>query len=465
MSKVIVKKTHKLPLALSLEESVLGALLLEKEAIIEVIDILQPEHFHYEQHTLIYKAILELFQHNRAIDARTIVNQLTKNNNLEKAGGISYIANLMQSVASAGHIQDHAHILIEYAMRRSMIKIGNKISTNANDESIDVFNVLDEAEKSFFDMAHASLKKDYVDIGNLLHTSFQELEKRKEKSQEGITGVPTGFIDMDRFLLGWQKSDFVVLAGRPGMGKTAFMLNLLRNASVDHQVAVAFFSLEMSSMQLINRLMSSEANIPGEKIKRGNLEEYEWQILATKTDHLSKAPIYIDDTPGLSLFEFRSKCRRLKYQKNIQVVFLDYLQLMHDGNTRNAGNREQQIATISRGIKSIAKELDITIVVASQLSRSVETRGGDKRPQLSDLRESGAIEQDADLVIFPYRPDYYGLTEDANQNDMRDIAEIIIAKHRNGPTGKVLLRYIATCTKFGNLAQQADILESKMNVF
>ena len=458
------KTTYHVPHALDLEESVLGALLIEGKTLPDVIDILKPTSFYAEQHVLIYETILKLFSANSAIDLRTVINQLRKDKMLKKAGGTSYVVSLTKKVASAGHIEDHARIMVEYAIRRAVIDAANNMKNDAEDESVEAFALLDKAEQTLFDISQDNLHKDYSDLGTLLQISFKEIETRKEK-QSSLLGVPTGFIELDRFTMGWQKSDFVVLAARPGMGKTSLLLAFLRNAAVDHQVPVAFFSLEMSSIQLVNRILAAESGIDGEKIKRSNLEEYEWQQLYHKTNSLAKAPIFIDDTPKLSIFELRAKCRRLKYQKNVQVVFLDYLQLMGDESNRSFGNREQQIASISRSIKATAKELDITFVVASQLSRSVETRGGDKRPQLSDLRESGAIEQDADMVIFPYRPIYYGITQDNHGNDTKNLAQIIIAKHRNGPTGEIPLTFLPSITKFTDLAQKTEFLESKMNAF
>ena len=460
-------KPKELPHVADLEEVVLGALLTETDAIMHVIDTLKPSSFYQEAHSLIYEAIIQLFNSNKAIDPRTVVNQLRENSILAKVGGPAYIAALANSVASAAHIENHAAVIKAHSMRREMIRLAHLMNEEARNITIQPRILLDRMEQKFFNISEASYRQAPIPIATLLSASFKALAEKKE-SGSGITGVPTGFTDLDRILLGWQKSEFVVLAARPGMGKTALMLSLLRNAAVNHKTPVVFFSLEMSAVQLMERMMSAEAAIDGDKIKKGLLEEYEWQQLYYKITQIADAPIYIDDTPSLSLFELRAKCRRLKAQKGARVVFVDYIQLMVDDTNRTYGNREQQIAAISRGIKCIAKELDITIVVASQLSRSPETRGGDKRPQLSDIRESGAIEQDADVVLFPYRGAYYGITQDDEGNDTRELTEIIIAKHRNGPTGKVYLRFISEFMRFANLADddedQADvILESKMN--
>ncbi|MEM9737851.1 MAG: replicative DNA helicase [Bacteroidota bacterium] len=453
--------THALPHALDVEEAVLGALIMERDALTDVIDILSPQSFYREPHQLIYAAIVHLFNNTDPIDPRTLVNQLRKKGVLEKVGGLPYIIGLTESIISTKHIEHHARLLVEYAMRRGLITVSSEIQEEAYDPTVDTFELLDKSERALFEVSEANIRKNYEQIDSLMEQAIKELEAKKS-NQQGVTGVSTSFPALDRMLLGWQKSDFIVIAARPGMGKTALMLTLLRNAAIDAGVPVAFFSLEMSSVQLVNRMISSETELESDKIRKGNLEEYEWEQLFHKTTEIARSNIYIDDTPALSLFEFRAKCRRLKAQRGIQVVFVDYLQLMVEDQYAKGGNREQQIAAISRGVKAIAKELDITIIVASQLSRSVETRGGDKRPQLSDLRESGAIEQDADVVLFLYRPEYYGLTQDEEGNDTRALAEIIIAKHRNGPTGKVILHYHSSITKFDNPSNPQDSWESKI---
>ena len=443
----------KVPHAVALEETVLGALLIDREAIIDVVDILKPETFYLEQHRLIYDAIRHLYQESRAIDPRMVVDQLRKQETFEKAGGLAMITHLADSAASALHIEDQARVLLEYAMRRSVIHLAKAMDEEAHNESIDIFNLLDTSEQSFYDISEQHVRKQAEGIDTLLPPVLEEIRNRKDL-ETTITGVPTGFVELDQFLMGLQPSDFVVFASRPGMGKTTLMLCLLRNIAVDHSIPVAFFSLEMGTAQLLNRLVAAETEILAEKLKTGNLKAYEWEQLTQRTKELSQAPIYIDDTSALSLFELRTKCRRLVAQKGVKVVFLDYLQLMVQDSGRFGryrGNREQEIASISRGLKAIAKELNITIAVASQLSRSVETRGSDKRPHLSDLRESGAIEQDADLVIFPYRAEYYGITQDEEGNDTRGLAEIIIAKNRNGPTQTLYLQFKAAITKFTNL--------------
>lgn len=452
----------RLPHAVELEETVLGALLIERNALTDVVDILQPTSFYREANQHIYSAIVVLFNDAQPVDPRTVVNQLRKQGLLEQVGGAPYIASLTESVASKAHIEHHARIIVEQAMRRGLIIAATAIKEDAQDPTQDTFDLLDRSEQALFEISETNIRKNYEQVDRLMSLAIKELEAKRD-NKEGITGIPTGLAALDRLISGWQKSDFVVIAARPGMGKTAFMLSLLRNAAIDYHAPVAFFSLEMSSVQLMNRLLSSESGLDSEKIRTANLKEYEWEQLFHKTAQLAKAPIYIDDTPALSLFEFRAKCRRLKAQRDVRVIFVDYLQLMVDDKAgRHNGNREQQVAAISRGIKAVAKELDITIIVASQLSRSVETRGGDKRPMLQDLRESGSIEQDADQVMFLYRPEYYGLTEDEEGNDTRQLAEVILAKHRNGPVGKVTARYHAYIMKFSNPGNDEDFWESKI---
>jgi len=442
------------PQALDLEESVLGALLLEKEALTEVIDLLKPDSFYHDAHQNIYRAICQLFNETQPVDIRTVVHQLRKDGKLEKVGGSAYIAQLTNSVASSAHILTHAHIIVEYAIRRALISISSKVQTDAYNDSIDTFALLDKAEQAFFEVSDSNVRKSYTDINNLLRVALKNLEERKNK-KDGLVGIPTGFSGLDRLLFGLQKSDLIIVAGRPGMGKTSLMLNILCNIAIRYQQPAAFFSLEMSAQQVTNRIMSAEMSLGNDKIKKANLKDYEWEQIFAKSNTISQAPIYIDHTPAISLFEFRAKCRRLKAKHGIKLIAVDYLQLMtaQIGGRRNF-NREQEISSISSGLKAVAKELDVPIVVGSQLSRSVETRGGVKRPMLSDLRESGAIEQDADIVMFLYRPEYYGITEDENGHATHGLAELIIAKHRNGALGRVNLKYTSELTKFSNFKEQ-----------
>ncbi|TRX49458.1 replicative DNA helicase [Fulvivirga sp. M361] len=438
------------PQALDLEEAVLGALMLEKDALSTVIDILKPESFYKDAHQEIYRSIVELFNNSEPVDMRTVAAKLRKNGQLEFTGGAYYIAELTSKVSSAANIEYHARIVTEMAIKRELIRVASEIHHDAYEDTTDVFNLLDKTESALFEISEANIRKNYDNMRSLMAQAIQELEERKNH-KDGLTGVPSGFTALDRVTSGWQKSDLVIIAARPGMGKTAFVVSALRNAAVDFNHAVAIFSLEMSSVQLVNRLISAEAELESEKIKKGNLAEYEWQQLIHKTNRLSNAPIFIDDTPALTILELRAKCRRLKAQHDVQLIVIDYLQLMSGDSSKGAGNREQEIASISRALKGIAKELDVPVIALSQLSRAVETRGGDKRPQLSDLRESGSIEQDADMVMFLYRPEYYGITEDESGMPTQGVGEVIIAKHRNGSLENVALKFIGKFTKFSDL--------------
>lgn len=438
------------PQAIDLEEAVLGALMLEKDALSTVIDILKPESFYSDGHKEIYAAIVELFNNSEPVDMRTVANQLRKSGKLEVVGGSYYIAELTSKVSSAANVEFHARIVTEMAIKRELIRVASEIHHEAYEDTTDVFQLLDKTEQSLFEISEANIRKNYDNMRSLMAQAIHELEERKNH-KDGLTGIPSGFSALDRVTSGWQKSDLVIIAARPGMGKTAFVVSALRNAAVDFNHAVAIFSLEMSSVQLVNRLISAEAELESEKIKKGNLADYEWEQLIHKTNKLSNAPIFIDDTPALSILELRAKCRRLKAQHDVQLIVIDYLQLMSGDSSKGGGNREQEIASISRALKGIAKELEVPVIALSQLSRAVETRGGDKRPQLSDLRESGSIEQDADMVMFLYRPEYYGITEDESGLPTIGTGEVIIAKHRNGSLENVNLKFIGKFTKFADL--------------
>lgn len=434
------------PQARDLEEAVLGALMLEKNALNAVVEFLKPEHFYADTHREIYQAIIDLFKDSEPVDMRTVVNQLRKNAKLELVGGAYAIAELTSKVSSAANIEYHARVIIEMAIKRNLIQIASQIHHDAYEDTTDVFELLDKTEQSVFEISDSNLRKNYDNMRNLMARAIQELQVLKDH-KDGLTGVPSGFTALDRITSGWQKSDLVIIAARPGMGKTAFVVSALRNAAVDFKIPVAIFSLEMASVQLVNRMISAEAELEGEKIKRGNLADHEWAQLVHKTSRLSSAPIFIDDTPALSILELRAKCRRLKAEHNVQLIVIDYLQLMRGDQ---GGNREQEIASISRALKGIAKELSVPVLALSQLSRGVETRGGDKRPQLSDLRESGSIEQDADIVMFLYRPEYYKITVDEDGMPTQGMGEVIVAKHRNGSTGTAKLKFIGKFTKFAD---------------
>ena len=438
------------PQAVDLEEAVLGARMLEQIAVNTVIDILKSDSFYKESHARIYGAISQLFQRGEPIDLLTVTHQLRKTAELELVGGPLYISQLTNRVASTANIETHARIIAQKHIQRELIRISNEIIKDAYEETSDVFDLLDKAENNLFQVAEGNIRKNYDKMSVLIKTALDQIETARQNTS-GVSGVPTGFTALDRVTSGWQRSDMIVIAARPGMGKTAFVLSMARNMAVDFQVPVAVFSLEMSSVQLVQRLIASETEIDAEKLRKGSLEDHEFHQLHQRISRIAEAPIFIDDTPALSVFELRAKCRRLKAQHGIQMVIIDYLQLMTAGGENRSGNREQEISTISRSIKQIAKELDVPVIALSQLSRQVETRGGDKRPLLSDLRESGAIEQDADIVGFIYRPEYYGIEVDAEGNPTAGTGEIIIAKHRNGSLENVKLRFIGRLAKFTNL--------------
>lgn len=434
------------PQAVDLEEAVLGALMLERDAVTDVIEILKPESFYKEAHQRIFGAIQKLFEKGEPVDILTVTSQLKKTGELEIVGGPFYISQLTNRVASTANAEYHARIITQKYIQRELIRISSIIIKDAYEDTTDVFQLLDKSESELFGVAEGSIRKNYDKMSSLIRQALTQIETAKEH-QSNVTGVPSGFTDLDRITSGWQRSDLLILAARPGMGKTAFVLSMARNMAVEHNIPVGVFSLEMSSIQLVNRLIASEAELPQDKLRKGDLADHEWEQLHAKIGRLSDAPLFIDDTPSLTVFEFRAKCRRLKQRHDIKIIIVDYLQLMTTGGD-NKGNREQEISTISRTLKSIAKELDVPIVALSQLSRNVEQRGASKRPQLSDLRESGAIEQDADMVMFIYRPEYYGLDTLEDGRPTNGMAELIIAKHRNGALDTVYLKFIGHFAKF-----------------
>ncbi len=454
------------PQAIEFEEAIIGAILIDNSAINQVIDILNPESFYKDEHKLIFGAIKHLFGESQPVDILTVANHLRKNGELEAVGNEYKLIQLSQRVSSSAHSEFHARVIVQKHIQREMIGLAGRIINQAFDETTDVFELLDQAEQELFEVAHGNIVKNYESAKDLIKEAIQKIEEISHK--EGLSGVPSGFTMVDRVTAGWQPSDLVILAARPGMGKTAFVLSMARNIAVDHKTPVAVFSLEMSSVQLITRLISSETELSSEKLRKGNLTDSEWQELLTKVKTLENAPLFIDDTPALSVFDLRAKCRRLVAQHGVSLIIIDYLQLMTvGGQSKGGGNREQEISTISRSLKSIAKELNVPVIALSQLSRAVETRGGDKRPLLSDLRESGAIEQDADIVSFIYRPEYYDMTEWADGTPCDGQAEFIIAKHRNGGLDNVRLRFKNTLAKFADLETNEDygpvMVESKMN--
>ncbi|MEA5108866.1 Replicative DNA helicase [bioreactor metagenome] len=434
------------PQATDLEEAVLGAIMLEKDALASIIDVIRPDAFYKEAHQIIFMAITRLFAKGEPIDILTVTNELKFTGELESAGGPFYIAQLTNRVASASNTEFHARIILQKFIQRELIRISSEIIHDAYEDTTDVFQLLDKAENQLFSVGETNMRRNYLDMQSLVRDAVKRIENAKNQTGQ-FSGVPSGFTELDRVTAGWQPSDLIIVAARPGMGKTAFVLTMARNVAVDFKKAVAVFSLEMSSVQLVTRLISAEAQLPGDKLRKGNLENYEWEQLNAKISALIDAPLYIDDTPSLSVFELRAKCRRLKAQHDIQMVVIDYIQLMSAGIDRSSGNREQEISTISRSLKSLAKELNIPVIALSQLNRSVEQRPN-KKPLLSDLRESGAIEQDADMVVFIYRPEYYNQNVDEGGASLAGHAEISIAKHRNGALKDVPLRFISKYAKF-----------------
>jgi len=453
------------PQAVDLEEVVLGAMMIDKKGVDEVIDILQPEAFYKESHQLIFNSIISLFEKQEPIDIKTVSFQLKKDGNLNTVGGDYYLIELSQKVSSSAHIEFHSRIILQKFIQRKLISISNEIIEDSYDETSDVFDLLDKAESRIYDISQRNLKKNTQSAEDLVLAAKKKIEEISKK--EGLSGIASGFGEIDRLTSGWQPSDLIIVAARPGMGKTAFTLSMARNISVENNIPVAFFSLEMSAIQLITRLISSETGLNSEKLRTGKLEKFEWELLNVKVTNLENAPLYIDDTPSLSIFELRAKARRLSSQFGIKLIVVDYLQLMTLGSSQKSGNREQEISTISRNLKALAKELDIPIIALSQLSRAVELRGGTKRPILSDLRESGAIEQDADIVSFLYRPEYYKIDEwdDEERSPALGQAEFIVSKHRNGGLSSIKLKFINSLGKFENLSAFENPFEyqSKIN--
>ena len=428
-----------------LNEAPCGALMLEREAFIGVADVLNEDCFYKEEHRQIFKVIQDLSMNDKPVDLLIVTQELKNRGLLEQIGGPYYITQLTSKVASAAHIEFHARIIAQKYIQRELIRACSEIQSNAFDDTKDVDELINQAESAIFKISEGNIKKETLPIKPILKDAVMLIQEANKRS-DGLSGVPSGFTKVDRLTAGWQKTDLVIIAARPAMGKTAFVLSMTRNMAVDYKVPVAVFSLEMSSIQLVNRLIASESELGSEKIKKGSLVGDDWDRLNAAIQRLDDAPIFVDDTPALSIFEFRAKCRRLKMQHDIGMVLVDYLQLMTAGvDTR--GSREQEVSMISRSLKAIAKELNIPIIALSQLNRSVESREG-RRPQLSDLRESGAIEQDADMVIFIHRPEYYNINTDEEGNSLKGVAEIIIAKHRNGPTGDVRLAFRKELAQF-----------------
>ena len=429
-----------------LEAAVLGAVMLEKDAYMEVSDLLVPDSFYEPAHQKIYHAIAQLALTQQPIDMITVTEELRREDTLQEVGGPVFIAELTTRVMSAANVEFHARIVAQKYLARRLITFASTIEGKAFDEANDVDDLLQEAEGALFEISQTQLKREVTQIDPVLNQAMMQMQAASNRTG-GVSGLASGYPDIDRITSGWQNSDLVIIAARPAMGKTAFVLSMAKKMAVDLATPVAMFSLEMSNVQLVNRLISNACSLPGEKIKSGQLTPQEWDNLRQDMNQLYGAPFYLDETPGLSITELRTKARRLVREHGVKIIMIDYLQLMMATGMK-FGNREQEVSTISRSLKALAKELNIPIVALSQLSRQNESRE-DKRPMLSDLRESGAIEQDADIVCFIHRPEYYTRSgEDAEGNDIRGLAEFIIAKHRSGSTADVKLRFVPMFAKF-----------------
>lgn len=447
---------HLQPQDRELERAILGALLIEQEAYMQVSEILKPATFYEKRHQIIYEAIQRLNFEQKPVDILTVTHQLDTTGKLEEAGGPFYLTELSQMVYSSAHIEYHARIIADKAMARQLITITSEIQTKAFDPTQPADELMQEMEGRVFELSQTSQKRDVVQIDSVINEAYDMLQKAAERT-DGMSGIPSGFTKLDKMTAGWQDSDLVILAARPAMGKTAFSLSMAKNIAVDQKIPTAFFSLEMSKVQLVNRLMSNVCEITGEKLRTGKLAPYEWEQLDSSIRRLYGAPLYIDDTPSLSVFELRTKARRLVREHGVRIIMIDYLQLMN-ASGMSFNSRQEEVSVISRSLKGLAKELSIPILALSQLNRGVENRpDDDKRPQLSDLRESGAIEQDADIVTFIHRPEYYRIYQDAQGRDLRGRAEIIIAKHRNGSVGDVLLNFKGQYVRFENLDEGAGV--------
>ncbi|MCS7162099.1 MAG: replicative DNA helicase [Bacteroidia bacterium] len=438
------------PQALEVERALLGALLIEKDAIAKVVDLLHAEAFYDPRHQKIYAAIRSLFDQGLPVDLISATEALRRQGHLKEIGPY-YLAELTLGVASSANAETYARIIVEKYLLRQLISLAGELTEKAFQEETDAFELLDAAENRLYELSQHHLRRSVQPAQRVLQETLMVLERLRQKNQP-LTGVPSGFPELDRMTAGWQKSDLIILAARPSMGKTAFALNLARNAAFAGY-PVVIFSLEMSALQLMYRFISLEVEISSEKLRTGQISPELWLTLPQKLERLARAPLYIDDTPSITIYDLRAKCRRLKAEKDIQLVILDYLQLM--GTTQRSANREQEVAAISRSLKALARELEIPVIALSQLSRAVEARGGDRRPQLSDLRESGSLEQDADAVLFLYRPEYYGILQDEEGNSTHGITEVLLSKQRNGPIGKVRLHFLSEYMRFYSVENMA----------
>jgi replicative DNA helicase len=440
------------PQAPELEEAILGAIMLEKDKLAEVLEIIQsPDCFYGPANQKIYASIRRLFDKGMPVDLLTVTEELRKSSELELVGGPYYLTNLTMNIVSSAHVESHARIVMEKFIQRELIRISGEIIGNAYEDSTDVFDLLDKAESSLYEITDNHLRKNFTSLKDVLVRTVQEIEEAKNKKDD-LTGVPTGFTDLDKLTSGWQKTDLIILAARPAVGKTAFCLNLTMNAAMHagEPFPVAFFSLEMGAGQLVKRMLAAVTEVSMDAITKGRMQEHEFVQMTQRMNKLATAPIFLDDQAALNIFELRAKARRLKQKHDIKLIVIDYLQLMQ-GSIEKGGNREQEISKISRDLKQLAKELEVPIIALSQLNRSVESRKESKVPQLSDLRESGAIEQDADMVMFLYRPEYYGINNDEMGQPIEGETHIHVAKHRNGSTDTVKVRFIKEYQKFTDL--------------
>ncbi len=451
------------PQAPEFEEAVLGAILLDKDALQNVVEILEPEHFYLEANQRIYAAMQRLNANMAPIDMLTMCEELKRTGELDAVGGRVYIAKLTSRVGAAVNIEYHARLIFQKYLQRSLIHLGGEMVTSGYDESKDVEDLLEEAENNLFTLSQGSMKRDVIQISSTIDEAIQQMDAAA-KREDKLSGIASGFRKIDEITMGWQPATMVVIAARPAMGKTAFVLSMARKMAIDYNLPIAMFSLEMSNVELVKRLMTAETEIPSEKIKSGRLSADEWAHFNERIGRLRNAPIYIDDTPGLSVFDLRSKARILKKKHDIKCIIIDYLQLM-TASAMKPGSRQEEVSMISRSLKGLAKELNIPVIALSQLNRNVEGRTSDKgsaldskRPQLSDLRESGAIEQDADMVCFIHRPEYYHILDDGKGNSLVGMAQFIIAKHRSGRIDDVLLRFQAELIRFEDVEAGAALI-------
>lgn len=444
---------HVQPQAVEMEQAVLGALMIDVNAFDLISNILTPECFYDPRNRHVFSVILELYyakDGRKPIEILTVTEQLAKRGKLEEVGGPGYVAELSSGVATSANIEYHAHVLAEKALARELIKFGCMVVNRSFDETTDIDDLMQDAEEILFRLSKEHIKNDFRQIDPVLKDTIQEVSAAAANS-DGITGIATGYEELDRLTSGWQNSDLIIIAGRPAMGKTALALCISRHIAIDQEIPLAFFSLEMSSTQLVKRIVSNVSEVEAVKLRNGQLDQYDWKRIDNGISRILGRPFYLDDTPGLSINDLRSKARRLVKEYHVKVIIIDYLQLMSANTTRYC-TRQDEVALVSRSLKGLAKELNIPVIVLSQLNRGVETREGlgGKRPQLSDLRESGAIEQDADMVMFVHRPEYYHIYQDDNGRDLHGMAQLIIAKQRNGATGDVLLEFRAELTRFSS---------------